>query len=96
MTETLTAITEHAAGIVGVTDVQSGAAPWPQAIVRFRNGYGASIVQLPHAGGRLEIAVLDSEGEITYSTRVTSDVIAGLTVTDAVGVLCSIAALPYV
>jgi hypothetical protein len=95
MTDTFTTLTARAANIAGVTSVETPTGLWPQAIVRFRNGYGASVVSLPHAGGRLEIAVLDSRGDLDYSTPVTSDVVPGLSVTGAVDVLCKIASLPY-
>ena len=49
-------------------------------IYEFDNGYGASIVQ--HSGsyggndkGLYEIAVLDSDGDLCYSTPITDDVI---------------------
>ena len=48
-------------------------------IYQFDNGYGASVVQ--HSGsyggkqGLYEIAVLDSGGDLCYSTPITEDVI---------------------
>jgi len=48
------------------------------ARVMFDNGYGASVVVGPHTyggeDGLYELAVLDSNGELTYETPVTSDV----------------------
>ena len=50
---------------------------------QFDNGYGASVVQ--HSGsyggkqGLYEIAVLDSGGDLCYSTPITEDVIGHLT-----------------
>ena len=50
-----------------------------QWVFKYDNGYGASIVQ--HSGsygndkGLYEIAVLDSHGELCYSTPITDDVI---------------------
>ena len=48
------------------------------AKVMFDNGYGASVIIGPHTyGGKdglYELAVLDSNGELTYETPVTSDV----------------------
>jgi hypothetical protein len=48
----------------------------------FENGYGVSVVSHTHSyGGKdglFEIAVLDKEGEITYKTPVTNDVIGHL------------------
>ena len=44
----------------------------------FDNGYGATVVQGPHSyggsDGLYELAVLDSNGELTYETPITSDV----------------------
>ena len=48
-------------------------------VYKFDNGYGASVVQ--HSGsyggnqGLYEIAVLDSDGDLCYSTPITDDVI---------------------
>jgi hypothetical protein len=53
-----------------------------QAIIKFDNGYGASIVRTEFTyGGRdglYELAVLDKHGHITYDTPITSDVIGYL------------------
>jgi hypothetical protein len=51
-----------------------------QVIYMFPNGYGASVIPVRdyETGGTvpnvLELAVLDSAGELTYSTPVTDDV----------------------
>jgi len=48
-------------------------------VYEFENGYGASVVK--HSGsygndkGLYEIAVLDSDGDLCYSTPITDDVI---------------------
>jgi hypothetical protein len=46
--------------------------------ISFDNGYGASIVKGPMSyggkNGLYELAVLDSNGELTYDTPVTNDV----------------------
>jgi len=48
------------------------------ARVMFDNGYGASVVIGPHTyggeDGLYELAVLDSNGNLTYETPVTGDV----------------------
>lgn len=53
-----------------------------QCIVQFSNGYGASIVQGPHtyggANGLYEIAVFGKNGQITYDTPITNDVLGHL------------------
>jgi hypothetical protein len=53
-----------------------------QCIVQFSNGYGASIVQGPYtyggSNGLYEIAVFGKNGEITYDTPITDDVIGHL------------------
>jgi hypothetical protein len=60
----------------------------------FENGYGASIVCTPHTyggdKGLYEIAVLDSEGMLTYDTPVTDDVIGYLSPDDVTDVLVKI------
>jgi len=59
--------------------------------VFFDNGYGASIVSHTYsyggANGLYEIAVLDKNGELTYDTSVTNDVIGHLTEDDVTKVL---------
>ena len=57
----------HAAGMGGV-----------MSRIMFENGYGASVVQtfFSYGGnaGLYELAVLDSDGNLTYETPITSDV----------------------
>lgn len=52
------------------------------ATINFENGYGASVIKNDFSyGGKMglyELAVLDSDGEITYKTSVTSNVIGYL------------------
>jgi len=54
-----------------------------KARMHFDNGYGVSVVSHTYSyGGKrglYEIAVLDSNGELTYDTPVTNDVIGYLT-----------------
>jgi hypothetical protein len=53
-----------------------------QARMTFENGYGVSVVSHSYSyGGRdglFEIAVLDKDGNLTYDTTVTNDVIGHL------------------
>ncbi len=53
------------------------------ARIMFENGYGASIAQTPFSyggdEGLYELAVLDSNGRLTYDTPVTDDVEGYLT-----------------
>jgi hypothetical protein len=53
-----------------------------QARIQFPNGYGASVVKTPYTyGGRegkYELAVLDKDGRLCYSTEVTNDVVGYL------------------
>ena len=53
-----------------------------QAVIKFENGYGASVVKTPYTyggnEGLYELAVLDSDGHLTYETPVTNDVIGYL------------------
>ena len=48
------------------------------ARITFENGYGASIAQTPFSyggdEGLYELAVLDSDGHLTYETSITDDV----------------------
>lgn len=57
-----------------------------QCIVQFPNGYAASIVRGPHtyggSNGLFEIAIFDKEGNITYDTPITDDVLGHLTEQD--------------
>jgi FAD synthase len=59
--------------------------------IQFENGYGASVVCTPHTyggdKGLYELAVLDSEGNLTYATSVTDDVIGYLRPEDVTDVM---------
>ena len=65
-----------------------------QARIQFDNGYGASVVCTPYTyggdKGLYELAVLDSEGNLTYATSVTNDVIGYLRPEDVTDVLAKI------
>ena len=62
-----------------------------QAVITFDNGYGASVVCTPHTyGGKLglyELAVLGTDGHLTYDTPITSDVIGYLRDIDVTDVM---------
>jgi hypothetical protein len=57
----------------------------------FENGYGVSVVSHSYSyGGKdglFEIAVLDKDGDLTYDTPVTNDVIGYLTEEDVTDVM---------
>ena len=59
--------------------------------MHFDNGYGVSVVSHSHSyGGRnglYEVAVLDSDGNLTYETPVTNNVIGHLTEEDVTNVM---------
>jgi hypothetical protein len=59
--------------------------------MHFDNGYGVSVVSHSHSyggsKGLYEIAVLDSENNLTYNTSVTNDVIGYLTEQDVTDVM---------
>ena len=69
-----------------------------KAEVSFPNGWGASIVRHNHTyggdRGLFELAVIDAEGEINYSTSVTNDVLGWLNPGDVEATLSKISALP--
>jgi hypothetical protein len=70
----------HAAGLGGV-----------MSRIQFENGYGASVVKNDYTyggdKGLYELAVLDNEGNLTYSTPVTDDVIGYLRPEDVTDVM---------
>ncbi len=66
-------------------------------IYRFDNGYGASVVShsMSYGGkdGLFEVAVLDNNGEITYNTPITGDVVGFLDFQDVADILNKIKSL---
>ena len=68
-----------------------------KARMHFDNGYGVSVVSHSYSyGGRdglFEIAVLDKDGELTYDTPVTNDVIGYLTEEEVSGVMKEVQSL---
>ena len=62
-----------------------------KARMHFENGYGVSVVSHSYSyGGRdglYEVAVLDSDDNLTYDTPVTNDVIGYLTEEDVTDVM---------
>ena len=60
----------------------------------FDNGYGASVVRHEYSyggkKGQYELAILDKEGELTYDTPITSDVMGYLSPKDVTEILIQI------
>jgi len=63
-----------------------------KATFKFENGYGASVVDHDWSYG-LEVAVLDSDGEITYTTPITDNIIPHCTTQNVRDVLKEISEL---
>ena len=65
-----------------------------QAIAKFDNGYGASVVCTPYTyGGKeglYELAVLDNAGHLTYESPITNDVLGYLSKEDVTEILIKI------
>jgi predicted dehydrogenase len=65
-----------------------------QAIIKFENGFGASVVCTPFTyGGKeglYELAVLKDDGSLTYDTPITNDVLGYLSKKDVTEVLVKI------
>jgi hypothetical protein len=68
-----------------------------RASIKFNNGYGASVIRTENsyggAAGLYELAVLDCNGDLTYDTPITDDVLGRLTEDDVTEALNRIAAL---
>ena len=62
--------------------------------IMFDNGYGASVVRHDYSSGgkkgQYELARLDKEGELTYDTPITSDVMGYLSPKDVTEILIQI------
>lgn len=69
-----------------------------RALIRFPNGRGASVIQGEYSyggpQGLYELAVVDENGVLDYSTPITDDVLGYLTEDDVMETLEKIAALP--
>lgn len=69
-----------------------------QAIVKFPNKYGASVVKSKYSyggkAGLYELAVLDATNQICYTTSITDDVLGYLSESDVTEILTAIEALP--
>lgn len=74
MSEIVKAAADVATGIPEPVTVHGRPMGGVQAIWKFPNGYGASVVQGFGTYG-VELAVLDANGNLTYDTPVTSDVV---------------------
>ncbi len=73
---------------------------WPdgiQAKITFENGRGASVIRSIHSYGGFqglyELAVLDKNGHLDYTTPLTSDVMGYLTEDDVTEALTAIEAM---
>jgi hypothetical protein len=70
----------HTAGMGGV-----------MSRIIFENGYGASVVKTPYTyggdRGKYELAVLGTDGDLTYDTPITDDVIGYLSETEVTDIL---------
>jgi hypothetical protein len=68
-----------------------------RAVIKFDNGYSASVVRTEHAyggkAGLYELAVLDKNGSICYNTPITNDVLGWLKEDDVTEALNKIEAL---
>jgi hypothetical protein len=67
------------------------------AKIKFSNGFGASIIKSPYSyggkNGLYELAVFGQDGDITYDTPITSDVLGYLCEAEVTATLAQIQAL---
>jgi hypothetical protein len=68
-----------------------------QAKIQFSNGFGASVVKTPFSyggkNGQYELAVFGQDGNITYDTPITNDVLGYLSETAVSTALAKIQSL---
>ena len=68
-----------------------------QAKIQFANGFGASIVKTPFSyggtRGLYELAIIGKDGDITYDTPITDDVLGHLSEAEVTVTLAQIQAL---
>lgn len=79
--------------IIGMDENRDGV----YARMMFENGYGVSVIKtsFSYGGGKglYELAVLDTDGEITYDTDVTDNVIGYLTPDKVTDIMAFVQAL---
>jgi len=84
--------------LVFVDEVMYGDKLWNRSYMIFDNGYGVSVVRGPHSyggqSGLYELAVLDTDGFISYETHITDDVLGFLTPDDVTHHMIEIQELP--
>lgn len=71
--------------------------PWHKIahiVLMFKNGYGASIIPSGMSGRMWEIGVLDSNGDLCYTTPITNDVMAWRSTEELHKILADIYRLP--
>ena len=74
---------------------------WPDGIrakLEFPNGYTASVIQFPYSyggtNGLYELAIINADNELDYTTPITDDVLGDLSKDDVTQLLQRIADLP--
>lgn len=75
-----------------ITDVEDNSSIISRCLVlHFKNGYAASIIK--NIRGQFEVAVINPEGQMDYTTPITKDVVSHLTQFEAQSVAFDIAML---